>query len=565
MKEYIKLLKRFHLIGGIVITIIFSLMQDAIELYNTKALQSVLSDIRNVQKIVIFALVSIGVPIMAFIHFRVSIYIRNRFVYEYRKKVFNKTINTSMGNLQEIKIGEVITAIGSGEILADDITEIPEWILGMILSLVMTLVLMFQQNILLSVIILAEVIPFGLLIISTRKKIHVLAKEKRGLASKINVAIDRLHSFLPIKSFSKEQMEENAFDVLGLSFRKVMRDKQHVNQFLWTLVRFTSAVLDISIVVYGMIMNTKGLLDVPELLLFVMLKENLIYPFESLTRMIDQSTTMFTNIEANNKLLELEDEYDGNITLESFEDSIELKNVGFKYDDSGEVLHNISLKIPKGSKVGIYGKSGCGKSSLVNLLLRFFMVSEGEILIDNMNINDLTKKSLRKHIGIVNQDIKVFSDISIKENIAYGVSGVIDAEILKAAKKAHAHEFIKELENGYDSMIGNDGVKLSGGELQRISLARLFLLNPDILILDEATSKLDNESEDLIKDSIEKLSKDKTVISIAHRFTTIEDADILVGIKNHTIYEMGTREELDKEGTLFYTLNHTKKERIEEI
>lgn len=555
MKEYIKLMKRFHLGGGILLLLILSSLLDGIQTYETKALQAVLSDISSKENMILFIAVSVTIPILAFIHFRISSYMRSRFVHEYRVQLFEKVVNSPMEKLQEMKIGKVTVSIDSGESMSDDIVEIPEWILGMIVSLVLALFLMLRQNVILTGIIVAEVIPFGLLILSARKKSRVLAKKKRELNGKTYTGIQRLLSFLAIKSFSKEKAEIEAFDNLSSDFHKIMLEKQGVNQFLWTVIRFSSACLNITIVLYGLYMNSKGRLDVPELLLFVMLKGNLISPFESLTRMVDAATATFNHIAENNKIFELEEEYDGSLTLESFEDSIELKNVGFRYDDSDDVLQNVSLKIPKGSKVGIYGHSGCGKSSLVNLLTRFFMVSDGEILVDNININEFTKKSLRKHIGIVNQDIKIFSDMTVKENIAYGLSAATEVEIVRAAKKAHAHEFIIELENGYDSLIGNDGVKLSGGELQRISLARLFLLNPDILILDEATSKLDNESEDLIKDSIEKLSKDKTVISIAHRFTTIEDADILVGIKNHTIYEVGTKESLDVEGTLFHSLH----------
>ena len=227
-----------------------------------------------------------------------------------------------------------------------------------------------------------------------------------------------------------------------------------------------------------------------------------------------------------------------------FDDSIEFKNVSFSYDGTSDTLRNINLSIKKGEKIGIYGPSGGGKSTFVNLITRFFSATEGEILVDGVNINSLTANSLRKRVGLVSQNIYLFSNRSIKENIMYGNPHATEADMIEAAKKANAHDFIMSFPDGYDSIVGNDGVKLSGGEQQRISIARLFLSKPDIIILDEATSKLDNESEAMVQEAIDRLGEDKTVIAIAHRLTTIKNCDKLIGISNHTVCESGTVQEL---------------------
>lgn len=312
--------------------------------------------------------------------------------------------------------------------------------------------------------------------------------------------------------------------------------------------------------IYALWSFKNGTFSIPEIMLFSKLTGNIINPFYNVSSVINELTELNTNMGIANEILSGETEYDGKIQLEEFNSIIEFKGVSFSYKDSSDILNNLNFKIPKGCKVGIYGESGAGKSSLVNLIMRFYQCTSGSILIDGVNINEFTNESLRSHIGIINQEIFLFSNMTIRENIMYGKQNCTEVEMIEAAKKACCHDFISKLPNGYDSYVGINGVKLSGGERQRIAIARLFLLNPDILILDEATSKLDNMSELLVKEAIEKLSEDKTVISIAHRFKTIEDSDFLIGIEDHTIKEIGKREELDKEGTLFYKLYHATKE-----
>ena len=214
------------------------------------------------------------------------------------------------------------------------------------------------------------------------------------------------------------------------------------------------------------------------------------------------------------------------------------------------MLHGVSIHIPQGKNIAVVGPSGGGKTTICNLIPRFYDISQGEILIDGKNISDYTLKSLRENIGVVQQDVYLFSG-SVKENIAYGKQDATDEEIIAAAKRAGAHEFISELQDGYDTYVGERGVKLSGGQKQRISIARVFLKNPPILILDEATSALDNESEKLIQNSLEELAKGRTTLTIAHRLTTVKNADGILVLTKNGIEEQGTHDQLIAAGGIY--------------
>jgi ATP-binding cassette, subfamily B, putative efflux pump len=231
------------------------------------------------------------------------------------------------------------------------------------------------------------------------------------------------------------------------------------------------------------------------------------------------------------------------IDLKKFSDSIQFQNVSFSYDENDRIIHNLSFQLEKGKTYAFVGESGGGKSTILQLLLRMYDVSHGEVLIDGENIKDYSLSSLRTHMGMVTQDNFLFST-SILDNIKMAKLDATDEEMMTAAKKAYAHDFIKALPNGYETEIGERGIKLSGGQKQRIALARVFLKNPSIIILDEATSALDNESEKLVQQSIDQFAKDKTIIMIAHRLSTILNADTIFVVKNGKIIESGNHQSL---------------------
>ena len=380
-----------------------------------------------------------------------------------------------------------------------------------------------------------------------------MAKEKRELEGQISDQYQRIRCYSVIKGFAKQSFESKSFHDTQKKFESVSMKKRLLNIKMSNYVMVLYVIMDIVTIVYCVI--TKQ--DSSTGILFWSLTSQIIHPITNLPDILDIASASKARLDKIKYVMEMEDESDGIIKLDTFDDSIEFKNVSFSYDGTSDTLRNINLSIKKGEKIGIYGPSGGGKSTFVNLITRFFTTSEGVILIDGVNINALTKNSLRKRVGVVSQNIYLFSNKSIKENIMYGNPHATESDIIEAAKKANAHDFIMSFPDGYDSIVGNDGVKLSGGEQQRISIARLFLANPDIIILDEATSKLDNESEAAVQDAIDRLGEDRTVIAIAHRLSTIMKCDKLVGINNHTICESGTVQELlDNEDSLFSKLSN---------
>jgi ATP-binding cassette subfamily B protein len=245
---------------------------------------------------------------------------------------------------------------------------------------------------------------------------------------------------------------------------------------------------------------------------------------------------------------------DNAIDLTDVEGEIKFNNVSFSYNDKTEVLKDINLTIYKGQTIALVGPSGSGKTTFCSLIPRFYEVNDGSITIDGIDIRDVTLESLRRNIGMVQQDVYMFSG-TVEENILYGKPDAAKEEVINAAKLANAHEFIMELENGYDTFVGERGAKLSGGQKQRISIARAFLKNPPILILDEATSALDNESERLVQESLKILAKGRTTLIIAHRLSTIKNADNIVVLTANGIEEQGTHKELLEKGGVYASLH----------
>ena len=245
---------------------------------------------------------------------------------------------------------------------------------------------------------------------------------------------------------------------------------------------------------------------------------------------------------------------EGAVPLHDVDGQIAFRHVSFEYpDDHTPVLSDINITIKPGEKVALVGPSGGGKTTLCNLIPRFYDPTEGEILIDGQNIRRVTLQSLRSSVGVVQQDVYLFSG-SVYENIAYGRPGASHEEVIRAAKLAGAHEFIESLKDGYDTYVGERGVKLSGGQKQRISIARVFLKNPKVLLLDEATAALDNESEHLVSESLDKLAADRTTLTIAHRLTTIRGADRILVLSGSRIVEEGNHEALMKKQGIYYQL-----------
>ena len=322
-------------------------------------------------------------------------------------------------------------------------------------------------------------------------------------------------------------------------------------------IRMFDGLMYVVVIVAGGIFMIKGLIDPGDLVAYTMYVTTLLATIRRIIEFAEQFQRGMTGIERFSELMDASvDIFDeeGAVPLRDVHGSITFDRVSFEYpDDHNPVLSNIDLKIRPGEKVALVGPSGGGKTTLCNLIPRFYDPTEGRILLDGQDIKNVTLQSLRGSVGVVQQDVYLFSG-TVYENIEYGHPGASREEILAAAKMAGAHEFIMGLKDGYDTYVGERGVKLSGGQKQRISIARVFLKNPPVLILDEATSALDNESEHLVSQSLERLAAGRTTLTIAHRLTTIRNADRILVLSGSNIIEEGNHEELIKKQGIYYQL-----------
>ncbi len=357
----------------------------------------------------------------------------------------------------------------------------------------------------------------------------------------------RLSGIRVVKSFTNEEIEKKKFAYENNRFVESRREAYKSEAYFYEGLITLTQLMTIAVVIFGAVSIVKGSLDLADLLTFLLYIGILIEPIQRLgnfTRLYQEGITGF---ERFMEVLEVEpdikDAPDA-IELAHVQGNIEFKNVSFKYKEGYDhVLKNISLNIKVGEYVALVGPSGVGKTTLCSLIPRFYEVSKGEILIDGKNISGLSLRSLRRNIGIVQQDVYLFAG-TVLDNIRYGKLDASEEEIMMAAKKANAHDFIMALPNGYATDIGQRGVKLSGGQKQRLSVARVFLKDPPIIIFDEATSALDNESEKAVQDSLEKLTENRTTLVIAHRLSTVRNAQRILVLTDNGIEEQGTHEEL---------------------
>ncbi len=407
--------------------------------------------------------------------------------------------------------------------------------------------------------IVFSVIPLMIVVLSFfSKRMKAQFRESRTKIGELNSQVeDSLLGVRVVKSFAQESCEQEKFDRGNLRFLDVKARMYRTMGAFQSSTRLFDGVMYILVVAAGAVFLMKRAITAADYVAYLMFVTTLITSVRRIVEFTEQFQRGMTGIERFGEILDVQPEIcdaKDAVALKDVKGDIVFDNVSFRYNtETPCVIEGMNLTVKAGESVALVGPSGGGKTTLCSLIPRFYDVSDGTILLDGQDIRTVTMHSLRENIGTVAQDVYLFSG-SVRENIAYGKNDATDEEITEAATLAGAHEFIKELPDGYDTYVGERGVKLSGGQKQRISIARVFLKNPPILILDEATSALDNESERLVQQSLERLAKGRTTFTIAHRLTTIRNADRILVLTENGIEESGTHHELMRKGGLYSEL-----------
>ena len=476
-----------------------------------------------------------------------------------RRDAFSHLQDLSVSYYSNHKIGQIM-----GRITNDlfDVTEFahhcPEEFFIAGIKIMVSFCILCTYNVPLTIMVFLCVPIMTIVSTIINQRLRAAFRRQRVQIGELNAGIeDSLLGERVIKAFGAEQAETEKFEKGNLLFQKIKKKSYYFMATFQCSTRLFDGLMYLVVILGGGIFVCNRWISPGDLVAYTLYVTTLIATIRRIVEFAEQFQRGITGIERFFEIMDSEIEvYDieGAKELEVTEGSITFDHVSFEYpDDHNAVLHHMNLQIRPGEKLAVVGPSGGGKTTLCNLIPRFYDVTEGSILIDGQNIAEVTQKSLRRHIGIVQQDVYLFSG-TVAENISYGRMGATREEIIEAAKLAGAHEFIMELANGYDTYVGERGVKLSGGQKQRISIARVFLKNPSILILDEATSALDNESEILVNESLEKLSSGRTTITIAHRLTTIKNYDRIIVLSKDGIEEEGTHEELLSMHGTYYRL-----------
>lgn len=479
--------------------------------------------------------------------------------YDMRNEIFAQYQRLSFNFFDDQKVGQLMSRV------TNDLFEIaelfhhgPENIVISIIKFIGSFAILASINIRLTLVAFA-IIPFMFAYAYYfNKKMKAAFKRNRAKIADINATIeDNLSGIRVVKSFANEDAEMEKFRDGNSRFVETKKSSYlYMGGFHSGLGAFMT-MINIIVIVAGAVFITKGIVDVTVLITFLLYVNNFTEPVKKLINFTETFQNGVSGYERFLEIMSIEPaikDKDNAVEKNDFKGDVAFTDVSFRYNDKNDyVLKNVSLAVKAGEYVALVGSSGAGKTTLCSLIPRFYDVASGSISVDGVDVRDLKLKCLRNNIGIVQQDVYLFAG-SIIENIRYGRPGATDEEVYEAAKKANAHEFIMSLPEGYDTDIGQRGIKLSGGQKQRLSIARVFLKNPPILIFDEATSALDNESEKVVQESLETLAANRTTFVIAHRLSTIRNAERILVLTEDGIAESGTHKELMEKQGVYYNL-----------
>lgn len=482
-----------------------------------------------------------------------------RIEYDMRMDLFSHIQKLPFKFFDNNKTGQIMSRlVGDLREIGETAHHGPEDLFIATIMLIGSFVLLLRINVMLTLIVFSFVLVLIIYAISMRKAMASAFRNVRNKHADINAQLENSISGIRLsKSFANEYYEYSKFEQNSSAYKKSWNRAYMIMGFFSSGTHFLADLLNVIVISIGGIFKFYGLIDMGGLLAYLLYMTFMIRPIRRLIQFTQQFQSGIAGFQRFYELIEVEpeivDKVDA-IELDRVSGGIRFENVSFKYNEDEElILKDFNLDITKGKTIALVGPSGVGKTTISNLIPRFYDVSSGQVFIDDTGIRDVKLNDLRKNIGFVNQDVFIFWG-SIKENIRYGNPNATNEEIIDSAKKANIHEFIMSLKEGYDTIVGERGVKLSGGQKQRVAIARVFLKNPPILILDEATSSLDNVTELAIQKSIEEIAIGRTTIVVAHRLSTIKNADEIIVITDKGIKERGSHKELINKESLYRDL-----------
>ncbi|GKV57127.1 putative multidrug export ATP-binding/permease protein YgaD [Sporosarcina sp. NCCP-2222] len=571
IKRYMKFVKPYN--WQIFLTIVIGIVKFAIPLFIPLLIKIVLDDIIGADDLTKgeqtrYLFYWLGGTVLLFFIIRPPVeyyrqyyaqYVSNKILYDIRQNLFSHLQRLGLRFYSNTRAGEVISRV------INDVEQTKNFVMiGLmnvwldLATIIIAVIIMLTMDVPLTIVTL---IAFPFYAYSVKhffgKLRELTRKRSQALADVQSYLHERVAGISVIKSFALEEKEQENFDGTNGNFLAKAIDHTKWNAKAFAVVNTITDVAPLLVIGYAGYQVINGSLSVGTMVAFIAYIDRLYNP---LRRLVNASTTLTQSFASMDRVFDLmEEPYDitdkpGAKPLPVIEGRIDFDDVSFSYEEEGlEVLKEINLTVQPGETIALVGMSGGGKSTIVSLIPRFYDVSSGAIRIDGHDVRDIQLKSLRNQIGIVLQDNILFSD-SVRSNIMMGNPDATEEEVIAAAKAANAHDFIESLPEGYDTKVGERGVKLSGGQKQRIAIARVFLKNPPLLILDEATSALDLESEALIQESLERLAHDRTTFIVAHRLSTVTHADKIIVIDHGELKEAGRHEELMEQKGIYYNL-----------
>ena len=508
---------------------------------------------KAVRKITVICVVLV---VLVLIQFASNYFITNighvmgaKMEYDMRAEIFDHYQKLSFSFYDDQKVGQLMSRITSDLF---DITELlhhgPENLAISFIKIIGAFIILLNIS---GYLTLAAFVLLPFMFVYAycmNKRMKRAFRENRVQIAEVNTQIeDNLSGIRVVKSFANEDIEREKFKVGNDGFLRAKKESYFYMGFYHSGMTAFTMLINVAVILIGGILMAQGRVAVTDFVTFLLYINVFTDPIRTLIDFAEQFQNGYSGFERFMEILSIEPEIkdsENAVPLENVKGDIIFDDVSFKYNDTEHrVLRHINLDVKAGSYVALVGSSGGGKTTLCSLIPRFYDVTKGSVSIDGKDVRDVTVKSLRENIGIVQQDVYLFTG-TIYDNIRYGKPNATREEVIEAAKLANAHDFIMELPKGYDTDIGQRGIKLSGGQKQRISIARVFLKNPPILIFDEATSALDNESENIVKESLEKLAVNRTTFVIAHRLSTIRNAETILVLTEKGIEESGTHDEL---------------------